>query len=232
MYRRIVLAVLLLSLHAASLRATVLVPKTSEDLAHEADAVVVARVAGLTLAVEGYTSTGSTFVVLDVLESLKGDLSGPVTLRIVGGQTGEDPKTARIDGVPRFRIGQDALFYLGARPEEDGRFYNVKGMGQGKKDLADPETLMDGRRLGTLREEVRYAVEHPRSRKTRTPVPGARGKDGSSRSFSVRSVPAGKRSFRAKPPSAGVGTRPVGTPFPLTEAERDKKREIRGEPVR
>ena len=156
------LALLIASLTGRHSDATSLVALSPEDLTHASDLVVVGQVSSISGTLDGITSPGFSFITLTVLETLKGSPTQSVTLKLLGGQTTDDPKTRRVEGVPLFAPRQRAVFFLFARPEEGGHFYNVTGWTQGKWNLTDDDRFNNGSDLRTLREKTGYWKLHPK----------------------------------------------------------------------
>jgi hypothetical protein len=145
--------------------ATTLLPFHLEDLTHESDRVVVGKIVTLSRMLDGKEHRGFTYVILTVAETWKGPQARSVTLKVLGGQAGEDPVKTRIPGAPSFVTGWNYLLFLTARPEEGGRFYNVTGWAQGKWEIDPAGRLRDGRSLWDLRKEIDRYLENPKPKK-------------------------------------------------------------------
>ncbi len=231
MYRKVLSGLTLLVLSAAPLGATQLVPMDTRELTNGADRVVVATVRDIVPRLDGVESPGFSFVLLDVQETWKGAPVASVTVKLLGGQTSlEDPKSARIHGVPRFLPGDTSVFFLSLRPEEGNRFYNVRGWNQGRMRLVTPSMLANGRSRTALRDEVERHVRDPKppryppNRSVRAAVPPMAGPP------AVRELPGPKAERRVK--RGKVTTRETPTPGAkpgLSDPERRKVEEMRDE---
>jgi hypothetical protein len=113
-----------LVLFALVANATTLTRLSLEDLAQESTAVARLRCLGA----QSYWEQGEiwTETRLEVLEAEKSPLAGVVTVRLPGG--GVEHLHSRVDGVPRFRPGEEVYLFLWAR---DGEPYRVLGWSHG-----------------------------------------------------------------------------------------------------
>jgi hypothetical protein len=164
---RALLATLLL---AAATPATTFAPATTGDLVRAARRVCCVKCEEVEERLEA-SGLVFTHVRLSLLEDLKG--SGPTTeirLRVVGGTAGG--VTTKVEGLPRFRAGEESVLLLGAanaagfpsvahgargllrmRRDEEGRPYlrervtGLDGLGEDRRVL-----------LSDFREAVRRAV--------------------------------------------------------------------------
>jgi hypothetical protein len=202
------------------------------ELTNGSDLVVLAAVRGILPRLEGQDPSGFSYVLLDVTEVWKGPKTTSVTVKLLGGQTSlDDPKSARIPGVPLFLPGDSSLFFLSRRPEEGGLYYNVRGWSQGRLRLADPSTFEDGRKVGEVRTEVEHHVRDPRPPRypSRSQVrPAAARPVGPPL---VRELPPSRGDVRThKKPRPTVKPTPPGGDRPgLSEGERSKLEEMKGE---
>lgn len=71
-----------------------------------------------------------TTIALDVSESLKGELSGVITFRQIGGTVGDT--RISVPGFPVFKEGSELLLFLNDDPSG---YIPVVGLGQGKFDV-------------------------------------------------------------------------------------------------
>lgn len=107
------LALFLGLLAAASAgRATTLVRMDLEQLATAAQ--VVARVRCLDTASRWDAGHIWTFTTFEVLETFKGFAPREITVRLIGGRVGSLHSV--VDGVPRFRAGEEAILFLEPTP--------------------------------------------------------------------------------------------------------------------
>ena len=109
--RNRILTILLLCVTVSPLRATVLVPASLSELAH--DARIIAR--GHVVAVDGRWTddrrTVETIVTLETEAYLKGQFGQTLQFRVPGGTLGRFRNI--VMGAPRFEIGQRVVVFLG-----------------------------------------------------------------------------------------------------------------------
>jgi hypothetical protein len=201
--------------------ATTLVPFGVEDLTNESDRIVVGTVSAILQTLDGKEDQGFAFVVLTLEDSWKGAPARSVTLKVLGGQTSEDPARTRITGAPSFVPGGSYVLFLTARPEEGGKYFNVTGWSQGNLERRPDGNLKDGRSLKDLRREIERHLRHPHPKKFGKPVRAA-GKSSvppvtpAFRPLSARKIPA------AKPKEVRHDEGNPSRPSPLTPLERKK----------
>jgi hypothetical protein len=99
---------LLLALVAASAAATSLARMSLGDLARTARTIVRVRCLGS----ESRWEKGEiwTFTRFEPLETLKGSAPQPLVVRLIGGRVGN--LASVVDGVPRFRPGEEVILFL------------------------------------------------------------------------------------------------------------------------
>ena len=124
--RSAALAVALLVLAAAQLRATVFIPVELGELVLAARAVAHGRIVDLRPQVSADHRHVDTLVTLDVATYLKGNLGPSVTFRVPGGQIGRY-RTVVIDA-PHFTLGEEVVLLFGSRGPS---IPYVLGMNQG-----------------------------------------------------------------------------------------------------
>ena len=96
--------------------ATIVVPMSDRDLTESAVAVVIGDVTAIESHWNPTDQQISTYVTLDVVEVLRGDVgTGPVTLRQMGGRVGN--VDAWVDGSPEFAVGERVLLFLRTNPD-------------------------------------------------------------------------------------------------------------------
>ena len=97
-------------------RATTFARMSPEDMARAAVVIVRARCVGSVVETRG----GEIWTVtsFEIRETWKGEAARVVRVRLLGGRTTEI--TSRVDGVPRFRAGEDVVLFLA--PIENGEF--------------------------------------------------------------------------------------------------------------
>jgi hypothetical protein len=161
----------------AAARATTLARMTLRDMAHVAELVVRAR------CVESLVRWDAgeiwTFTTFEIEEAWKGSPPRQIVVRLLGGTTAE--LTSSVDGVPRFRAGEEVVLFLSATGRGDysvvswmqGTFRVARdretGRASATQDTAafatfDPVTrqfIVNGirnRRLEQLRKEVEAAL--------------------------------------------------------------------------
>jgi hypothetical protein len=145
---------------SSTTRATTLVPLSVDDLTQECDLIVV----GKTLSIAPADRTFS-YAVFSVSENWKGSPGQSVTLKILGGQTDDNPAGIRVPGAPSFVPGWNYVLFLTARPEEGGRFFNVTGWTQGRYEISKDGILAGVRPLADLKREVVEHLRHPRPKR-------------------------------------------------------------------
>jgi hypothetical protein len=107
-------AAALIGLAAALAPATTLTRETTEDLVRRAQRVSCATCEHVEMRRDPRLGLVFTHVRLRLLEDLKGvSTAGTIELRIVGGRDG-DVETV-VAGMPRFKVGQEAIYLLGGR---------------------------------------------------------------------------------------------------------------------
>ena len=99
----------------SSARATTLKRMSVADLSRAAHTVVRARC--ITNSTRWEAGEIWTFTTFDVEEVWKGSASAQITVRLLGGQTGNF--TSTVSGVPRFSAGEDLILFLERRPAQD-----------------------------------------------------------------------------------------------------------------
>ena len=118
--------------------ATTVVPVTTEDLARDADAIVIGSVTAITSAWRDAESRIVTYIALSLDDVLKGAPRRQLTIRQAGGTLGD--LHAGIDGSPEFEVGERVFLFLHRNPDGTAR---VAHLYQGKFSLvSDP---MSGR---------------------------------------------------------------------------------------
>ena len=100
------------ALSPPSVRGTTVVAPTFDDLVAKADCVVTADVIALR---SDWTGEGEkrhivTFVTLNVLRTLKGEVASPLTLRVFGGTIGTD--RMEVADAPTFRVGERQILFV------------------------------------------------------------------------------------------------------------------------
>jgi len=113
-----------LALTAIVASATTLARMSFDELAQKATAIGRLRC----LSAESHWENGEiwTETRFEVLESNKGVMPGIVTLRMLGGSVGHFH--SRVEGVPKFRAGEEVYLFLWGR---EGEPYRVLGWSQG-----------------------------------------------------------------------------------------------------
>jgi len=116
-------AVLALSLWAL---AAVMVKLETKDLAEQAEAVVVGKVASSKAQWDDKKTKILTFTQVTITDTVKGDLKGDVTVRTFGGEV--DGLAQIVPGMPQFDKDEEVVLFL----KKDEKSFIVVGMGQGK----------------------------------------------------------------------------------------------------
>jgi hypothetical protein len=89
---------------------TILIKKDLQDLAREAEAVVLARAVSSQAVWDAANRLIWTETALDIEETWAGDVKGPVALRELGGEVGQ--LGMRVNGAPQYRVGEDYVVFL------------------------------------------------------------------------------------------------------------------------
>lgn len=146
------LFLLLCSLPAA--RATPLARLSLDQLAAGADAV--ARVRCTSTESRWESNSIWTVTTAEVVETVKGQLPGKITIRLPGGRAGH--LTASVNGTPKFRPGDEAILFL---QESRAGGYTVAGWVEGTFRIShDPR---NGRETVT-QDSTAFAVFDPVAR--------------------------------------------------------------------
>jgi hypothetical protein len=126
-----------LALTAIVANATTFARKGFDELAQQATAIGRMRCVGTESRWEnGEIWTETRF---EVLENYKGTLPGTVMVRMIGGSTGHFH--SRIEGVPKFRAGEEVYLFLWANAGEP---YRVLGWSQGTFRISrDPQSGLE-----------------------------------------------------------------------------------------
>ena len=110
--------------------ATIIVPRTLEEMARDSAAIVRAKVVQQQSAWDEAHRRIHTYAELEVLESIHGRPAGAtLVVRTLGGEVGDIGM--RVSGTASFRVGEEVLVFLRADPVDAERF-QVVGMSQGK----------------------------------------------------------------------------------------------------
>jgi len=142
----------------ASVRATTLVRLSLDQLAAGSDAV--ARVNFSTAESRWENGTIWTITTAKVMETMKGNLPGEISVRLPGGRVGH--LTATVEGTPRFHPGDDAIVFLQRSPAGG---FTVAGWVEGTFRISrDPRT---GNQTVT-QDSSAFAVFDPATRKFST----------------------------------------------------------------
>ncbi|MCB1282514.1 MAG: hypothetical protein KDB18_13410 [Salinibacterium sp.] len=110
--------------------ATIVVPRTLEEMATHATAVVRAKVVARQSAWDADHRRIHTYTELALLETVAGESAkGPLVVRTMGGEVGDIGM--RVAGVARFEVGEEVVLFLRVDPLDRSHF-QVVGMSQGK----------------------------------------------------------------------------------------------------
>jgi hypothetical protein len=116
-------------------RATVMVEVALEDMIRDAAVIVRGRVihAGTQMLVREHGMDPATVSTLQVDQWLKGQGGPTLTIRELGGLIGPNGQAGgmRIDGTPRYAVGEEVLVFLEADPD-DATYFRTYAMAQGK----------------------------------------------------------------------------------------------------
>ncbi|MHC4135009.1 MAG: hypothetical protein ACYTDU_09905 [Planctomycetota bacterium] len=117
MTRQSLAAAALIGLAAALAPATTFSRETTQDLVLRAERVSCATCERVEMRRDPRLGLVFTHVRLRLLEDFKGvSTAGTIELKVVGGRDG-DVETV-VAGMPRFKLGQEAIYLLGARNRE------------------------------------------------------------------------------------------------------------------
>jgi len=131
---QLTLALLPALLFLPAIRATTLARLSLDQLAAGSDAVARVRFARA----ESRWENGSIWTVttFDVVETMKGQLSAQIEVRLPGGRVGH--LTATVEGTPKFNLGSEAVVFL-QRSRAGG--FTVAGWAEGSFRISrDPRT--------------------------------------------------------------------------------------------
>lgn len=141
-------AVSLLSFAPA--RATSVIAPSFDDLVTKAECVITGDVTGLR---SEWTGEGQqrhivTYVTLNVLRTLKGEVASALTLRVFGGTVGTD--TMEVADAPTFRVGERQILFV----RNNGRqFIPLVGIMHGQYRVTDSDQIADHAGRPLLRVE-------------------------------------------------------------------------------
>ena len=153
-----VLLFLLLLMTFPAVHATTLVRLSFDQLAAGSDAV--ARVNFFSSEARWENGTIWTVTTLKVVETIKGNLPGKISVRLPGGRVGH--LTATVEGTPRFHEGDDAIVFLKRSPAGG---FTVAGWVEGTFRISrDPRT---GNQTVT-QDSSAFSVFDPTTRTFRT----------------------------------------------------------------
>ncbi len=153
-FRCAVFAILLVALAA---RATTLARMTLNELVAAAEVVARAQCLGSESRWEGGEIW--TFTTFELTETLKGVAPRLLTVRLLGGRAGHLIST--VDGVPRFRPGEEAILFLERTPAGD---FSVTGWVQGTFRIRrDAQTGEES----VTQDSSRFGVFDPATRRFR-----------------------------------------------------------------
>jgi hypothetical protein len=107
-FRLLLFTFLMPLVYLTAARATTLVRLSLEQLAAGSDAV--ARVNVSSAETRWENGTIWTVTTVKVVETMKGNLPGEISVRLPGGRVGH--LTATVEGAPRFHPGDDAIVFL------------------------------------------------------------------------------------------------------------------------
>jgi hypothetical protein len=151
----IAVAVTMLSSFFSSASATTLKRMSLSDLTHAAHAIVRARC----VANSARWDAGEiwTFTSFDVEETWKGSLPSGITVRLLGGSSGN--LTSRVSGIPRFAKNEEAVLFLERTSAGD---YSVVSWAQGAFRIGRDRTWQQEI---VTQDTVAFAVFDPVSRR-------------------------------------------------------------------
>jgi len=154
--QRLALSFLLLTMGAATASAIVAVDRDFPELVERAEQIVIGTVTEIRVD-DSLEGGPYTFVTLDELSVLKGDVGATLTLRFFGGASGDT--VVRVSDMPRFEPGERVVLFVAGNGEVicplvgvwQGRFRVGVDAGSGVETVADhagrPLLGRSGRRL-------------------------------------------------------------------------------------
>src|SRR5262245_53038802 len=143
-WRATLLLILLLCLCVAPADASQMRPLNLQQMSLRADRIFTGRC--LDVRVDEDTQLGQpvTTVTMVVTRSAKGSIHGKVTFRLLGRQDARESDTGEVDGLPRFKPGEEVVLFLYG--DSTRGLTSPVGFGQGKFTI---KTDKQGRRLAT-----------------------------------------------------------------------------------
>ena len=97
---------------ASPASATSLLPLTLEQLSTRADLIFHGRVIEDTTARDKHSGQIATFTTFEIIELIKGKAADRHTIKQIGGHLKETGTTLRIQGVPRYIVGETYVIFL------------------------------------------------------------------------------------------------------------------------
>jgi hypothetical protein len=105
-------------------------PINLEEMTQRADRIFSGRCIGVRAEVDPGLGQVVTYVTFMAQRTVKGSAQGKVTIRLLGDQIEDDGPGRGIEGVPRFRAGEEVVLFLYG---DSGRgLTSPVGLGQGK----------------------------------------------------------------------------------------------------
>jgi len=136
------------TLIASSGSATSLLPLTLEQLSTRANLIFYGRVIENTTSRDKQSGQIVTYTAFEVIELIKGDAADRHTIKQIGGHLKETGTTLRIQGVPRYIVGDSYVIFL---PEKsDLGFSSPLGLYQGSftvSTIDGEQVVSNGRQL-------------------------------------------------------------------------------------
>jgi hypothetical protein len=153
-YRTIMLAVFV-SFQSINAFATTLLPLDITALYQQAELILLVESVSSSAEKEADTGLVVTYSTFNVLDALKGEVSGTYTVKQIGGVLADDAGGLRIPGVPSFVSGQKYILFM--PPVSNMGFCSPVGLGQGMFGLSiidNTEMVSNGRDFGELTKSI------------------------------------------------------------------------------
>ena len=132
----------------SSANATSLLPLTLEQLSTRAELIFYGRVTENTTTRDEQSGQIATQTTFEVIELIKGEAADRHTIKQIGGQLKETGTTLRIQGVPRYIVGESYVIFL---PEKSSLgFSSPLGLYQGSFSVSTidgEQVVSNGRQL-------------------------------------------------------------------------------------
>jgi hypothetical protein len=153
--RLLVVCFILVWLGMAAVADAAMIEMSLKDLTRQAPAVIQAKVG------EAWTEWGKnrrfiyTHILLDVSETVKGDVPAQVEVLVLGGV--KDGIGQAFSDMPRFTSGETVIVFLD--PIEGKDSYTIVGHFQGKATVIDEYVVAKGMSVDQYKDKIRSFIE-------------------------------------------------------------------------